>query len=71
MTKEHAIEEAQAIANKERMTMAVANDPIANAEEEGGPWGYCPNCARHTEGLMKGNLILYPWADETILIHPE
>ena len=70
MTKEAAIAEAIKIAKKENMVMAVANDPIANAEDESGPWGYCPNCARHTEGHCKGDLILYPWAEETIIVHP-
>ena len=72
MTKEQAIKAATNIAKTENMVMAVANDPIANNVEEdpSGPWGYCPNCARHTEGHTKGDLIWFPWAEEIIIIDP-
>jgi len=72
MTKEAAIAEATRIAKKENIVMVVANDPISNSPEEepDGPWGYCPNHARHKEGLRKGDLILYPWAVEEIIINP-
>lgn len=72
MTKEQAIAAATKIAKKENMVMAVANDPIANNVEEdpSGPWGYSPHCARHTDGRMKGKLILMPWAEEEIIINP-
>lgn len=72
MTKEQALKEAQNIANTKRIVMVVVNDPISNnlEEEPSGPWGYCPNDARHQDGMKKGDLILYPWADEEIVVNP-
>jgi hypothetical protein len=72
MTKERALKEAQILANKKRLVMAVACDSIVNnAEEEpDGPWGYCPSCARIREGCQAGNLILFPWATEIIILNP-
>ena len=73
MTKEQAIIEATKIANRENMVMAVVIDPIINHQDEEptGPWGFCPNDARHQAGMRKGDFILYPWAEETILIRPK
>jgi len=44
MTKEQAIKGAQTEAQKYGggVQIAVVHDPIANAEDESGPWGYCP-----------------------------
>lgn len=61
MTKEDAIQEATETANRENLVMVVANDPISNAEDESGPWGYCPSNAR---------FLLFRWAVETITICP-
>jgi len=33
---------AQRTAESEKVKIAVVDDPIANAEEEDGPFGYCP-----------------------------
>ena len=68
MTKENALREATKIANKEKMDMAVYNDPISNNPEDSpdGPWGYCLNCARGDDG----KLIIGRWAVETIVIRP-
>jgi len=46
MTKEQAIAEAKKEANKNNVTIVVVNDPIANAEDETGPYGYCPIFAK-------------------------
>lgn len=66
MTKEKALVEAKKAALQSGMIMAVVNDVISNAEDETGSWGYCPNIARGPNG----KLILFPWATETILVHP-
>lgn len=42
MNKENALREARAEALKNRVDMVVVNDPLANAEESSGPYGYCP-----------------------------
>lgn len=42
MTKPAAIAAAQSEANHYGMTLLVYCDPIGNAEDESGPWGYCP-----------------------------
>jgi hypothetical protein len=72
MTKERALKEAQEIATKNNIVMVVCNDPISNnpEDEPDGPWGYCPNDARHQAGLRQGDLILFPWADEEVVIRP-
>jgi len=71
MTKEQAISGAQQIANKENMVMVAFDDPMMNAEEPDGTWGYSPNAARHKDGSRKGKLILGPYAVEEILIAPK
>ena len=45
MNKENAVNAARVAAIENRVRMVVVNDPIANAEDEAGPWGYAPYAA--------------------------
>ncbi len=42
MTKDTALSFAQIEANRYQTTLLVYCDPIGNAEDLSGPWGYCP-----------------------------
>lgn len=42
MTLDHALQAAGEEANKHNLVLVVVNAPIENAEEEDGPYSYCP-----------------------------
>jgi hypothetical protein len=61
MTLKEAIIDAKKIAKESKLAIAVVNAPIENAEDESGPYGYCPEMAVH---------ILYRWGKVEQVIHP-
>lgn len=61
MNLQDAIKDATKAANECGHPIAVVNAPIENAEDESGPYGYCP--------LMAKN-ILYRWGTTEKVIEP-
>jgi hypothetical protein len=47
MDKETCLREATKVAVTNALTIAVVNDPVANAEEQ-GPYSYCPVASKDT-----------------------
>ena len=62
MSYNEAVKEAVKIANKEKMQMVAVHAPIEHAEEESGPYGYCPAMAKD---------ILYRWGTIVYIADPE
>lgn len=60
MNKEQAVKEATKIAKRDKMSMAVVNAPIENAEEN-GYYGYCS---------VEAVSILFRWGTVEVVINP-
>jgi aromatic ring-opening dioxygenase LigB subunit len=65
MKKEHAIRMAQEENKESSITMAVVVAPVEHAEDESGPYGFCPLAAVETL-YSRGTVVVVITEEDTI-----